>query len=194
SKTTHIPRPSVLQGTSPCHIGIAMYYESELDFSYLTTQATIGVLSDTHGRLSADVFRALANLDPQIIIHAGDICGDDILPRLEMLCPVVAVLGNNDYSGQYGSRVRRRADFDVLGISFTVTHITSNSGIPVSRVVICGHTHVPKIEYIGATMILNPGSVTRPRGTAGPTIARIDLEPNFIRAAKIIEVGVDLAH
>ena len=43
----------------------------------------IGVLSDTHGRLDADAFAALAECDR--IIHAGDIGGSHILRELETL-------------------------------------------------------------------------------------------------------------
>ena len=43
----------------------------------------IGVLSDTHGRLDADAFAALAECDR--IIHAGDIGGPHILRELEAL-------------------------------------------------------------------------------------------------------------
>ena len=151
-------------------------------------QVVVGVLSDTHGRLPVEAFKALADLDPQLIVHAGDICGDDILPRLEMLAPVVAVLGNNDYCGEYGPRVCSRADFDVLGVSFQVAHIPSRLGALTSRIAICGHTHVPKIEQIGMTTVVNPGSVSRPRDAKGPTIAAITVEPGYIRQARIIRL------
>ena len=165
-----------------------MYGDLNYDFSHIVGAATIGVLSDTHGRLSAEAFKTLASMDPDVIIHAGDICGDDILPRLEMLAPVVAVLGNNDYSGRYGPSVRRRAEFDICGVSFTVVHIASGTVIPVSRVLVCGHTHIPSIEHVGASIVVNPGSVTRPRGSQGPTVARIDLEANSVRDARIVPV------
>lgn len=151
-------------------------------------QVVVGVLSDTHGKLSSEAFHTLAAMDPQLIVHAGDICGDDILPRLEMLAPVVAVLGNNDYAGEYGREVRGRAEFDVLGVSFTVTHIPSRLGIPTSRLAIVGHTHVPKIEWRGATTVVNPGSVSRPRSAEGPTVAKIVLEPNYVRQTQIVPV------
>lgn len=149
-------------------------------------QVVIGVLSDTHGRLPTEAFRALADLDPQLIVHAGDICGDDILPQLEMLAPVVAVLGNNDYSGEYGSKVRSRAEFDLMGISFTAAHIPSRLGALVARIAICGHTHVAKVEQCGATTIVNPGSVSRPRDAKGPSIAQIVLDRGYVRQIQII--------
>ena len=150
-------------------------------------QVVIGVLSDTHGRLPAEAFRALADLDPQLIVHAGDICGDQILPQLEMLAPVIAVLGNNDYSGEYGPKVRSRAEFDLMGVSFSVTHMPSRLGALVTRMAICGHTHVPKVEQCGHTTIVNPGSVSRPRDTKGPTIAKIVLDQGYVRQTQIIQ-------
>lgn len=152
-------------------------------------QVVVGVLSDTHGKLSPEAFRTLAQLNPQLIVHAGDICGDDILPRLEMLAPVVAVLGNNDYPGEYGRDVCSRADFDLLGVSFAVVHIPSRLGVPNTRIAIVGHTHVPKVEWQGAATIVNPGSVSRPRSSDGPTVAKIVLEPGYVRQIQIVPVG-----
>ena len=152
-------------------------------------QVVLGVLSDTHGFLSDEAFRTLADMDVQLILHAGDICGDDILPRLEMLAPVIAVLGNNDYMGEYGPNVVTRADFEVLGTSVTMTHIPSRLMAGVARLAICGHTHIPRIEQMGAMTILNPGSVTRPRSESGPTLARVVLEKDYVRQLEIVPVG-----
>lgn len=153
-------------------------------------QVVVGVLSDTHGYLSSAAFRTLADLEPQLILHAGDICGDAILPRLEMLAPVVAVLGNNDYAGEYGPHVRSRALFDVLGVGFQMAHIPSRLGELTSRIAVCGHTHVPKVEQVGLCTLVNPGSVTRPRGPQGPTVAAITLEPGYVRQIQIVQVGI----
>ena len=60
---------------------------------------TVGILSDTHGRLPLAATAALADCD--VIAHAGDICGPSILTELRALAPVNAVLGNNDYD-EYG--------------------------------------------------------------------------------------------
>lgn len=164
--------------------------EPELDIAPGDSgQLVVGVLSDTHGLLSPEAFRALADMSPQLIVHAGDICGDDIIPTLEMLAPVVAVLGNNDWPGEYGPHVRERAVFTVSGVDFTVVHIPSRLGLLTTRVAICGHTHVPKVQQCGACTVVNPGSCTRPRSAAGPTVARIVLEPGYVRQVQIVPVG-----
>ncbi len=54
----------------------------------------IGLISDTHGLLRADVHRALAGVD--LILHAGDVCGDEILMELDLIAPTFAVYGNCD--------------------------------------------------------------------------------------------------
>ncbi len=164
---------------------------SELDVAPAPRgRAVVGVLSDTHGYLPAEAFRALASLDPRLIVHAGDICGDDILPRLAMLAPVVAVLGNNDYFGEYGPRVRSRAEFSLLGVDFQVEHIRSRfTMVPTSRIVVCGHTHVARVEQCGVATVVNPGSTTRPRGGEGASVAAIALEQGYVRSIRILRTA-----
>ena len=152
-------------------------------------QVVVGVLSDTHGVLSPEAFRTLADMDPQLIVHAGDICGDDILPRLEMLAPVAAVLGNNDWPGAYGPGVTSRSVFEVAGVDFAVTHIPSQLGMLTTRVAVCGHTHVPQVRQVGTCTVVNPGSTTRPRGGSVPSVARIVLEPGCVRQIQIVPVA-----
>ena len=50
---------------------------------------TIGVISDTHGLLRPAALEHLAGVDH--IIHAGDIGGPDIVPRLAEIAPVTAI-------------------------------------------------------------------------------------------------------
>ena len=49
----------------------------------------IGLISDTHGLLRPDVHEAFAGVNR--ILHAGDVCGDDILDELALIAPVQAV-------------------------------------------------------------------------------------------------------
>ena len=49
----------------------------------------IGVISDTHGLLRPDVHTALAGVE--LILHAGDVGGDEILMELALIAPVRAV-------------------------------------------------------------------------------------------------------
>lgn len=146
----------------------------------------IDVLSDTHGYLPRAAWEACAGAN--LIVHAGDICGDTILDELELQAPVIAVLGNNDWPGDYGPNVRESAAFERMGITFKVVHIPSHLGRLNTQIAICGHTHIAKIETIGACTVVNPGSVTRPRGGTGPTMARIELGENSVRSIRILHL------
>ena len=54
----------------------------------------IGLISDTHGLLRSTVFDYFRQVD--LILHAGDIGGRDILTALEAIAPTKAVYGNTD--------------------------------------------------------------------------------------------------
>ena len=43
-------------------------------------------------------------------------------------------------------------------------------------IVVFGHTHVPLCEYYGDTLLINPGSPSRPRGGSNPSFAVLTLQ------------------
>ena len=54
----------------------------------------VGVISDTHGLLRPEAIAALKGSD--LIIHAGDIGGREVMEQLADLAPTYAVRGNID--------------------------------------------------------------------------------------------------
>ena len=54
----------------------------------------IGLISDTHGLLRAQVFEVLAGVEH--ILHAGDVGPVELLDELAAIAPVTAVWGNTD--------------------------------------------------------------------------------------------------
>lgn len=159
----------------------------------------IGVLSDTHGRLDPRAYVALVECDR--IIHAGDICGPSILRELQTIGPVDAVLGNNDIPGDYPSDVRRFAKPVIDGVRFLVAHYPNDvrisfagssavaPGDPIPHVCIHGHTHIPRLEWgraaYPARYVLNPGSVTRPRGGFPASVGKITVEEGCVLSIAI---------
>lgn len=168
------------------------------EFAYNDVMTLVGVISDTHGRLDVRAYQALADCDH--IIHAGDICDPRIIRELETLAPVTAVLGNNDFA-EYGSAVGRYAKPVIDGVRFLVAHYPEDvrispfgsralsKGEPIPHVCIHGHTHIPRLDYgknaRPAQFIVNPGSVTYPRGGSQPSIAKIAIENASVRAIRI---------
>ena len=159
---------------------------------------TIGVISDTHGRLPLAAYEALADCDH--IIHAGDICDPGILRELETLAPVTAVLGNNDYP-EYGPDVGRYARLTVDGVRFLVAHYPRDvrisafgsgalaPGDPIPDVCVHGHTHIANIswgkEVRPAQYVVCPGSVSWPRGGNPPSIAKIEVDAYAVKSIRI---------
>lgn len=159
---------------------------------------TVGVISDTHGRLDERAFAELADCDH--IIHAGDIGDPAILRELEALAPTTAVLGNNDFP-EYGSAVGRFARPEIEGVRFLVAHYPSDvrityagsaalaPGDPIPDVCIHGHTHVPKLEFgkdvRPAALLLCPGSAFRPRGGFPRCVAKLCVHEGRVLSAYV---------
>lgn len=133
----------------------------------------IGLISDTHGLLRPGVHAALAGVD--LILHAGDVGGDEILEELSLIAPVKAVYGNTDEPGnpRLGANVLHDAD----GLTIHVSH-GHELGSPKPEkllerysadVIVYGHTHVPKVVRADGRLVVNPGA-------AGP--ARFELKPS----------------
>jgi putative phosphoesterase len=133
----------------------------------------IGLIADTHGQLRADVHRALAGVS--IILHAGDVCGDEILDELNLIAPTLAVFGNCDSPDD--ARLVEQLDIEIGGVHIHVSHghelgrpgATQVAATYDADVCVYGHTHRPLIERVGDRLVVNPGA-------AGPR--RFDLVPS----------------
>ena len=139
----------------------------------------IGVISDTHGLLRPDVHDALAGVE--LILHAGDVGGDEILDELSLIAPVRAVYGNTDAPGQ--PRLAEAIDITVDGVSIHVSH-GHEIGSPQpakllerysADVVVYGHTHRPLIAKAESRLVLNPGAAGPRRFDILPSIARLTI-------------------
>ena len=146
--------------------------------------ASIGVISDTHGYLDPQVLEEFAGVTH--IIHAGDIMDAATLEALEALAPVTAVAGNMD-DGKL-SKLPREVAGKVGGIRFIVGHkrkrllkrLANGKIDGVGKhdspdLVVCGHDHLPAVEWIDGTLFLNPGSASAPHyEDDDPTIAIVE--------------------
>ena len=139
----------------------------------------IGLISDTHGLVRADVHTALAGVD--LILHAGDVGGDDILDELALIAPVRAVYGNTDAPGQ--PRLTTSIDVDLAGVSVHVSH-GHEVGSPTpakllarynADVIIYGHTHKPMIARADTRWVVNPGAAGPRRFDILPSVARMTI-------------------
>jgi uncharacterized protein len=125
----------------------------------------IGVIADTHGRLDPVVQRHFKGVD--YIFHAGDIGDRSVIEQLEQIAPVTAVSGNVDGDEQSG--FSSEVIIELAGRRIAMRHILYERGkmtkegravLDRERPDICifGHTHQPKAEWFGKTLLFNPGS------------------------------------
>lgn len=132
----------------------------------------LGLISDIHRHLPDAALQALQGCDR--IICAGDAEDPRLLWELESIAPTIAVLGNCDRSTLWDPTVRFSVSPTLGGVKFLVVHRPQDIGIlaPEVRVVVHGHTHVPRNEVIQGVRYVNPGSCSYPRGGSKPSVAR----------------------
>src|SRR5882672_12246764 len=100
----------------------------------------IAVFSDTHNRYPPTLPERLAAADE--IWHLGDVCDPATLVEFEQLGPPLrVVLGNCD-----AHPWPLVLDLERGGVRFHLTHIPPGRAPPGARVVLHGHTHVPRDE------------------------------------------------
>jgi putative phosphoesterase len=147
------------------------------------TALTVGVISDTHGLLRPEATEALKDSD--LIVHAGDVGGTQILEQLRAIAPTFAVRGNVD-TGEW-AKVLPMTEVVVVGqLQLYVLHdlatLDLNPKAAGFAAVVYGHSHRPDAEVRHGVLYLNPGS-------AGPR--RFTLP---IAIAKLRVVGDQLSH
>jgi uncharacterized protein len=142
------------------------------------TTFKIGVISDTHNLVRPEAKRALAGVDR--ILHAGDICGAEVLEALRAIAPVTAVRGNNDH-GPWADAIPVTEAVEIKGIAIYMLHYVGELDLDPQaagfHVVVSGHSHRPSIEHKDGVLFLNPGS-------AGPRRFTLPISLGFIEIAQ----------
>jgi len=154
----------------------------------------LAVVSDTHGKLYPEVVAALAGSD--LIVHAGDLGGSEVLDTLEGIAPLVAVRGNTD-TGAWSLRLPPRAEFEWAGVKCLVVHNLAGlgrerrliaQGLGEVRVVIHGHSHRAEAVWSGGVLFFNPGSAGPRRFLLPRTIGRLRVVDGRV-VTEIVEMG-----
>lgn len=149
----------------------------------------VGIIADTHGLLRPDVHRAFTGVTE--ILHAGDVCGDEILDELALIAPVRAVRGNCD--DPWNPRLAEALDLEIGGLSVHVSHgheLGRPKPVQVAAaydadICIYGHTHKQVIERIGSRLIINPGAAGERRYDLPPCVAILTLRDGETNAELI---------
>jgi putative phosphoesterase len=147
----------------------------------------IGLVSDTHGLLRPEVLSFLRGSDH--ILHAGDICTADILEQLALLAPVTAVRGNND-RGTWADRLAASEIVHFEDVWVHMLHDLGDLDIDLAgagiQVLVCGHSHRPRVEERDGVLRVNPGSAG-PRRFSLPIAAAELLVDGAKVSARVVE-------
>jgi putative phosphoesterase len=140
------------------------------------------VLADTHGLFDPVISQHFRKVNH--IIHAGDIGKRSVIEQLQAIAPVTAVSGNVDRYEESGFPTE--AIIKLNGFRIAIRHVVFEAGkltqegrafLDRTRPDICifGHTHQPKNEWLGDTLLFNPGSAGPKRFTLPRMVGRITM-------------------
>ncbi len=147
----------------------------------------VGLISDTHipetrPGLPEEIFHVFRDVD--LVLHGGDMYVIDVLDWLEqgLSVPIVAVRGNGDGRSDHppfptdDPRVKDVQTLDLEGVRVGMVHaipfphevrpehfdrvVKETFGEPAMDVLVCGDTHLPRVDRHGEMLLVNSGSPT----------------------------------
>ena len=158
------------------------------EINYHKSNWNVGVISDTHGLLRPEVCDAFQ--DVELILHAGDIGGDDILIELQAIAPVLAVRGNMDY-GAWLEGIPASREVTLRNQNIFLVHDPAHVDFDPEQSgfqgVVFGHTHRPHLETHKGVVMLNPGSAGHRRQHYPVSLAILNIR-NGQMDAELIEL------
>jgi uncharacterized protein len=147
----------------------------------------IGVISDTHGLLRPEAVEALRGSD--LILHAGDICGFEVVEALREIAPVTAVRGNNDHD-PWGSSLPETVTVEIGGVRIHMLHDLRELAIDPKAegvsIVVAGHSHQPMRERREGILHFNPGSAGPRRFRLPISVGRLDVRAGRVSARIVV--------
>ncbi len=159
----------------------------------------IGIISDTHGFLSDEIFDFLKDSDE--IWHSGDIGSVEVIEKLQSFKLLRAVYGNID-----GQDIRafmpKHQHFVLEGANIWITHIGGYPGkydksvredIPKYSpdLFVCGHSHILKVMYDHKNNLLhiNPGAFGLSGFHQKRTAIRFVIDNRNFKYLKVLELS-----
>jgi putative phosphoesterase len=163
----------------------------------------IGLIADTHvpevvTAIPPGVARAFDGVD--MILHAGDIAAASALDELELIAPVLAARGDDDYRIE-DERIKDVQHVTLDGASIYVIHSSQYWARGVIErpqehgldrapdAVVFGHTHRDWLETVGDSLLVNPGSASFPYYQMRPGTVALLTTDGGRKEAQIIDLG-----
>lgn len=151
-------------------------------------EVRVAITSDTHSVLDENIAAEVAQCD--VVLHAGDICGNHVLDELASLCDqVIAVTGNNDVVSK-GWRPDFSGSPELLPQSVLIelpggniamehghrlgnspSHDALRAHWPNAKIIVYGHTHKQLWDKAVEPWVINPGAAGETRTQGGASCA-----------------------
>lgn len=184
--------------------GRALESRREHDSRVAPRAPCIGVISDTHGYFDPalpDLFRGVEQ-----ILHGGDICGVEVVQRLEQIAAVTSIVGNCDRPPLTDELPEWRCE-TLHGVRVLIVHDLGRPERPRPTakallsdvrpdIVVSGHSHQGRVQVHEGILFVNPGSAGKKRFRLPRTVARLSFGARAIEATLLSlegEVGAVLA-
>jgi uncharacterized protein len=156
------------------------------------------VVADTHSKPHPATEQRIRELQPDAILHAGDIGDLEVLDRLAEFGPVFAVRGNIDAQTSKVPDVvtLEVMDGESMKLRLLLLHIAvygpklrrEVAQLATSErasLVVCGHSHVPFIGRDRGLTLFNPGSIGPRRFQLPILLGTIDISRESARLTHI---------
>lgn len=159
------------------HATIALRASFSTGFYVMTI--SVAIISDTHGHLDPRIAEIIRECD--YAMHAGDICGENVLAAMQPKSSVViAVTGNNDPYCMPEVPLPATSELALPGGMIRIEHghvhgmhkpchDSLRQSHTEARVVVYGHTHKMIQDKSGLPWVINPGAAGQTRTRGGPS-------------------------
>lgn len=159
----------------------------------------IGIVSDSHGdyRYLDQMLSHAEAQGVELWLFAGDIAMDADYLAMVTDKEVIRVAGNNDWPG---GRLPDYETADIAGHTILLTHghlfgvnfghdrLLQAAQDVGADIAVYGHTHVAVEKIKDDVLILNPGSISRPRDARNGSFMVAELQPHKSPIVKLLRI------
>ena len=134
------------------------------------------LISDTHGKVrNLRTLMKRMNGSVDLILHMGDVEGDEEEIKSFIGCPIEFVRGNCDFMCrepdekvlEVGGHRIYMTHGHKLGVKGSLAVLDEKAREAKADIVLFGHTHIQEHFILGGRRFINPGSLTAPHDRPG---------------------------
>lgn len=149
----------------------------------------LGIMSDSHGDMQAidEVLKRAGQID--LWLHAGDCAPDARYLAVKSQTKVIGIAGNCDWPGpsakemeavQAGNLRILLTHGHLFGVNFGLGQLVHAAEEQQCTFAVYGHTHIAQDVQSSTVRVLNPGSISRPRGGGPASFMIMEIFPGKI--------------